>query len=909
MRNLRLFWRSVWDVREGELLRTLFMALYLLFVLFAYYILKPVSRALFLSKLDIDQLPVLYLLIAALGGTFAFVYTKVAFKTSLQTAVTAATGFTIACLVLIWWLLGMQLDWMLYVFNIWVSLFAIVLVSQGWLVAANVFDSREAKRLYGLLGLGAVIGAAFGGSFTAYTVKALDIEPRNLVLVSALLLVFAYLSYRMAIAQKGVSIAKARAAEAEEAEFAFSDIVQAISSYRHLQVIIGIMILTYVVDNMISYQFEAMAQQHYTDRESLTAFLGSFYGIYLNAVTFGLQFFLTALVVRRLGVGGTLQIMPVAIVSASLLAYIFPGLILASVARLTEASTRYTFNRTGMELLYMPLPAELKNRTKAFVDIFVDRLGRGLGAVILLLFTTLGGMEVRQVPLLVIIFAGAWIYLSVLASRQYTRTLRKRLESRRLDLASVRVRASDPYTVRLLEQITARDNPRQVTYAMDLLAEVPDYNLPALLSNLAGSPHDEIRAKAFDLARAARNPLLADRARTEMESGSAATASAVGYLLSVSTDARGFASALLAHPSPAVARAALESLPEAARTAITAEWLAEAAFSSHPERRALAALAIGVRGDRGTDSLHHLLDDSDQSVAAAACHAAGKLGNRAYLGTIISRLSTPRLRAVAIEALVAYGSRIAGTLGDLLRDDSSPVTIRRQIPRVLKLIPEQRSVDVLMESIDVQDLTVRSAVLKALNRLRESTPHLNYGEVPVTQQIFKEARYYYEMHAALAVFKTRTDRPAACLLARSLDERLKQTLERLFRLLGLRYPPQEIYSAYLAVYRRKEGEMSAALEFLDNVVDRDLKRVLLPLLDAPEQITGNGRDLFGVKFDGPEEAIRNLIHTGDQWLAACAMAAAAELSLRSLVPEIAGMAERAGDEVARVARSAVATLA
>jgi AAA family ATP:ADP antiporter len=60
---------------------------------------------------------------------------------------------------------------MLYVFNIWVSLFSIVTVSQGWLVAANVFNPREAKRLYGLLGLGAVVGAAFGSAITSFTVK------------------------------------------------------------------------------------------------------------------------------------------------------------------------------------------------------------------------------------------------------------------------------------------------------------------------------------------------------------------------------------------------------------------------------------------------------------------------------------------------------------------------------------------------------------------------------------------------------------------------------------------------------------------------------------------------------------------------------------------------------------------
>ena len=41
-------------------------------------------------------------------------------------------------------------------------------------------------------------------------------------------------------------------------------------------------------------------------------------------------------------------------------------MISTGAARLTEAATRYSFNKTGMELLYLPLPLELRNRTKAF---------------------------------------------------------------------------------------------------------------------------------------------------------------------------------------------------------------------------------------------------------------------------------------------------------------------------------------------------------------------------------------------------------------------------------------------------------------------------------------------------------------------------------------------------------------
>src|SRR5215472_1221749 len=341
MRTIRLFWRGVYDVRPGEGVRTLFMALHMTCVLFAYYILKPLSQALFLNRFDIDQLPILYMLIAIAGGILAYAYTRVAVRTSLAAAVNWATAISVACLLVIWWMLRFNFDWMLYVFNIWVSLFSIVTVSQSWLVAANVFHAREAKRLYGLLGLSAVAGAAFGGEFTARLARVM--ESRDMLLATAGMVVLAYVCFRVLASLKNVNLAKAHAGEEEE-EFAFKDIVNGIRTHRHLQVIMAIITITFIVDVMVQYQFSAMAKAAYPDKKALTAFLGTFNGLYLNAITFTMQFFLTGLVVRHLGVTGTLQIMPVSIGVISLGTMLLPQLAMASVMRLMEAASRYSFN-------------------------------------------------------------------------------------------------------------------------------------------------------------------------------------------------------------------------------------------------------------------------------------------------------------------------------------------------------------------------------------------------------------------------------------------------------------------------------------------------------------------------------------------------------------------------------------
>jgi ATP:ADP antiporter, AAA family len=925
--NLRWL-KRLCDIRKGEHLRTWAMFAYLLCVLFAYYILKPVSRAMFLNRFDLDKLPSLYILIAAFGGILAYLYSKLAAKSSLKAAVFIAMALSVACLVVMWWLIRQQFEWMIYVLNVWVSLFSIVLVAQGWLVASNLFNAREAKRLYPLLGMGMVIGAAFGGVFTSRTAKV--VGTTNLLLASAVMVILAYGFFRLAVSRSETKLVQARAAEDDEAEFSFRDVTRDIVRSRHLQVIIGIMLVTFIVDVLVEYQFQAMAKASFSG-DDLTAFFGQFYGLYLNVVEFVFQLFLTTAVVKWIGVAGTLQIMPSVILLASGATVAAPGVASAGAVRLSEAATRYTLNRTGMELLYLPLPKELRNRIKAFIDIFVDRFARGIGGVLLVLLTVSPfHFGVRTLAGVVIGLTIPWLGLTFLARREYVATVRKRLESRRLDLGSARVSVTDAATARMLESAAQGSNPRQAAYALSLLGEAPDYDIRPLLQKLAVTEGAAlaVREQIYELAGALNWDGLVERALKEVRAAQTGAtgfaAPAIAYALRLAPDRALLARELLNDSHPPAVAAALEALradPEAAEELITREWLDATSADADPHRRALAATAIGVRGDRGFETLYRLLEDGDAEVAGAACRAAGVLRNRAYLLALISALGNPRVRRDAIAALVLFGPAICGALADTLLDESYPLRVRRHVPRVLNGIPHQRSVDTLIGAVGHPDLTIRAAVLKALGRLRDSAPQMDFKDRFIADRVLAEARYYFELNAALVPFRDPSqDREGEAprkrgsntgLLARTIEERLRNTLDRLFRLLGLHYPPKEVYSAYLALsHGGADGEAAAAaMEFLDNVLERNMKRILLPMLDAPESLGDRRRELFGVEPLTAETAIRDLIGSRDPWLVACAISAAAELGLRGLAPDIEQAALDSGEEVAQVARSAGEKLA
>lgn len=899
------------------------MALYFYCSLSAVYVLKTFATSFFLSGLaDVKrELPYLYLLVAIVGGMVAYFYTRLAMRISLIAASAGSSAVMLACLALLHQWSENPSRIVLYAFAVWSYLLATAFLSQGWLIAANLFDGREAKRLYALLGLGAILGGLSGGGIAAVGARhdarvLLPIGGIFIGLAFASLMAAGFAEWKRTGVRIGERLRRPSGGVEPSVGLSLGDVIASIARHRHLLVIFGIIFITYFAETLVEYQFNVFAESRYPNQNELTAFLGVFNGVYVNVTTLVLQFFFTSFLIGRFGVGRTLLLAPAAISAASLFCAAVPGLLGAAATRLIEASSRYSISKTAIELLYLPLPAQLKNRTKAFVDMFADRFAKGAAALLLVGLTRLSLTHPWQLPLLIAGLAGAWLALAHRARREYMDTVRRRVESRRLDLEDARISVQDTETVKLLEQAARSPNPRQVLYAVSLLGEAPGYDLAPLLMELVDSPSDLVRAKVYELARGAGFTGLEDRALAELRRlpvPPELARESVAYLLKVSDQPRQLAAELLGHADSSVGEAVLHAFAgqrDNVQKLVSRQWLIESASGPSPERRALAALAVGVRGDEGIDLLHRLLADDDHRVVRAALRAAGRLQNFDYLAEIIPRLADHDLRRTAIDALTAYGEPICDVLGGVLAGRGRDRAIRRHVPRVLAGIPVQKSVDVLRESLGDPDLNVREAVLKALGKLREQVPNLDFGEPQVRAQIRAEAESYFQLYAALTRFREiKPGGKATALLARTIEKRLQQTTERLFRLLGLSYPPRQIRAAYLAVSNRRPEEFASALELLDNILEADLKHFLIPLFDGSPHLLDIGREQFGIQVPDLVVALRQQVQPQDTWLQACAVAAAGELRLRSLAVLIRNLADSQDPVIAPVARQAAAALA
>ncbi len=141
-----------------------------------------------------------------------------------------------------------------------------------------------------------------------------------------------------------------------------------------------------VVEAFIDYEYKFVAKQSFVSKDHLTAFFGSI-TFYIGIFSLLFQMLVTNRILKRFGVAWAILMLPAGLLISFLALAAHPTLWAAALLQLVDGGFSYSIHRSGMELLYLPIPPQTRNAVKGFIDMFVDRAGRAVGAVLLLLLT------------------------------------------------------------------------------------------------------------------------------------------------------------------------------------------------------------------------------------------------------------------------------------------------------------------------------------------------------------------------------------------------------------------------------------------------------------------------------------------------------------------------------------------
>jgi len=128
------------------------------------------------------------------------------------------------------------------------------------------------------------------------------------------------------------------------------------------------------------------------------------------------QLFITTRIIRRLGVGWTLAILPLVTAAGFAALALWPVLGMMAVFQALHRGARHAISRPARETLFGVLSPADKYKAKPVVDVFVYRGGDVAGAGIDALLRT-AGLPLAGIAAATIPFAAAWAVLSVWLGR------------------------------------------------------------------------------------------------------------------------------------------------------------------------------------------------------------------------------------------------------------------------------------------------------------------------------------------------------------------------------------------------------------------------------------------------------------------------------------------------------------
>jgi len=333
--------------------------------------------ALFFARYGVEKLPTMYLLVAV-----AMFLTTVGVATLLARLGRARAFLVIPAAICLTALAG-RLSLEVAAGWIYSALWLVQNVAEFtgllavWGLAGLVADTRQAKRFFPLISAGGVVGLVAGGLATAPLAAAVGSE--NLLLVWAALMGAATL-----VAWRLVAV---RASNAEVRRRrrppGLAGAVVDVRSTPLLRWMSAGALLMALLFSLLYLPFVKAAAQRYPDPDELAGFFGIFFALAM-ATALVLALLVTSRLLARFGVPAVVLVLPVVYLVAFGVLAVAATFATLALFRFAQVAWRSGGAGSTWEALVNTIPAERRDRVRAFLTGVPTQLGTALAGVVAL---------------------------------------------------------------------------------------------------------------------------------------------------------------------------------------------------------------------------------------------------------------------------------------------------------------------------------------------------------------------------------------------------------------------------------------------------------------------------------------------------------------------------------------------
>ena len=804
-------------------------------------LLKPSVTALTLSRFAMVALPWLFLSTALLTGLLAYWNVRVRRKRGhpgrLMLVGAGATAVLLALVRLGFPAAALAAYLVAELLGTWVAV-------TFWANLSDAFDAREARRAFTLInGLG--MGGGIAGGLAAQTL-AQPLGAWGLGVLGAAVLAGGALAW-----SQHRSAMEALPSKPRTSGQAGWDYFKSTRYVQHL----GALVLTFSLISALSdYLFRH--RSHAFAEAEMAELFGSVQ-LWTGAFSVVFQLFLAEWLLRTLGILRYLVLVPLSFAALGLASGALPSLWPAFFLKLLEGAAAYSLLPVGIQLLYAPLPDERRDAVRAVIDGFLRKGGLAVGAVLLLAFGALAdGTQLAWT--IAALGLGAAVLIGAMRPG-YLEALHTRVSGAADD-------SLEGLEVRLLFDALKSPSPERVLRALEMLqfAHVP---LTPHVKTLLSHPHERVQERGVKLAvllqvrnvapqlealilRGDRRPRYEAIWALARLHGARAQAVLPGLLGADDVGVRCGAVGALILLGFGPAQAALDQLVNRGAAAQVAE------------RRELARLLGRLQNPKWAETLVRYLSDADPTVRRVAIGAVGEGRYEQLAPRLLRLLGWREDRRAAREALTALGDQAVGLLAQVLDDRSRALSLRLQVPRVLRQIGSQQAFDALLFSNARDDAFLHHQIGTALIRLRDARPDLKVDHAQVLAALERRREVYRALAGPFTIVRAAAGERA--LLTRALGDRLDQAFELTFWLLGMVHEPRLMRRAHAHLVGGDARRRAWAMELVEAQLTPEEREVV------SEQVQAHHRALPPGDGGGLSAVLAELCRSEDPRIRACA---------------------------------------
>lgn len=361
-------------VKEHEVRAVIFSFLFVVLLMSAYYILRPVRDAMASDWTD-AEVSWLWTMNFFISTAIVALYGIMVSKFRFRLLVPTMYGIFAVSFVIFYTLGSISEDRTLIdkAFYVWVSVFSLFNISIFWSFMSELFSKEQSGRLFGIIAVGASVGGLIGPSITAFFSVSLGIDKLMLIASMMLLIPIPIIFHLQSLKVKDLNNEKLDSATINQSIGGnpFAGFKMFFSNPYLLS--IGLFIFLYTgISSFVYFELKNLLSDFSRPERSV---IWAQMDLAVNILAISTGLFATGRIVTKFGMPATIAMVPVMICIGLLVLAISPLLGVVVMLQIIRRSGNYAVTRPAREMLFTLVDQETRFKAKPVIDIVAYRGG------------------------------------------------------------------------------------------------------------------------------------------------------------------------------------------------------------------------------------------------------------------------------------------------------------------------------------------------------------------------------------------------------------------------------------------------------------------------------------------------------------------------------------------------------